>query len=113
MDGQVLLMEAGKLRQRVIIQQQVKTANSIGEDEITWQTWQTVWMKIIPSSGQIYYAAKQADSMVNGYFSMRYLEGVLPTMRILFGTRILAILAVWIPNEKKNELLGTYSESLD
>ncbi|MCK9569857.1 phage head closure protein [Candidatus Pacearchaeota archaeon] len=106
-------MKAGTLRQRVTIQQPVKTANSIGEDEITWSTFATVWMKIIPASGQIYYAAKQADSRVNGYFSMRYLSGVLPTFRILFGSRILTILAVWIPEERKNELLGTYSESLD
>lgn len=106
-------MKAGELKQRVTIQQQVKIPNSIDEDVITWTEFKKVWMKIVPSSGQIYYAAKQTDSRVNGYFSMRYLEGVLPTMRILFGTRVLTILAVWLPNEKKNELLGTYSESLD
>jgi SPP1 family predicted phage head-tail adaptor len=106
-------LRAGELRNRVIIQSQVKTANAIGEDEITWMTFADVWMKIMPRSGQVYYAAKQDDSRVAGYFSMRYLAGVLPTMRILFGTRVLTILAVWIPEERKNELMGTYTEGLD
>lgn len=106
-------MQAGQLRNRVVIQYQVKAANAIGEDEITWTTFATVWMKIIPKSGSIYYSAHQDDSTISGYFSMRYLAGVEPTMRIKHGDRYLYIIAVWIPEEKKNELMGTYSEALD
>lgn len=106
-------MKAGELNRRVVIQCQVKTPNAIGENEITWATFATVWMKIVPASGQIYYAAHQIDSSVKGYFSMRYLKGILPTMRILFESRILSIVAIWVPEENKNELLGTYSEDLD
>ncbi len=107
------MMKAGKLRSRVIIQQQVKAENAIGEDEITWATFATIWMKITPKSGQVYYSAHQDDSTVSGYFSMRYLKGVQPTMRILYGDRMLSIIAVWIPEERKNELMGTYAEALD
>ncbi len=106
-------MKAGELRNKVTIQYQVKAANSIGEDEITWTTFAEVWMKIIPKSGSIYYAAKQTDSAIDGYFSMRYLSGVEPTMRIYHDSRYLYIKAVWIPEERKNELMGTYSEALD
>jgi len=106
-------MKAGALSHRVTIQYQVRAENAIGEDEITWTTLATVWMKIIPKSGAVYYSAHQDDSTVSGYFSIRHRSDIEPTMRIKFGDRYLYIVAVWSPDEKNVELMGTYSEALD
>ena len=106
-------MKSGNLRHRITIQQQVKSQNAIKEWVTSWEDWATVWASIEPAAGSQYYEAKQLDSKVDGKIRIRYRMGVKPTMRVLYGNRVLSIVSVIQPQENKRELILMYSEALD
>jgi len=106
-------VKSGQLKHRITIQQQVKTKNAIGEQIVSWETWVTCWASIEPAAGNQYYAAKQLDSKVDGKAKIRYRTGLKPTMRILYGNRILNIVSIIQPQENRREIIIMYSESLD
>lgn len=106
-------MKSGELKQRITIQQPTYTKNAIGEKIATWATWATVWAAVEPAVGNQYYAAKQADSQVTGKIRIRYIRGLQPTMRILYGDRVMNIVSIVIPKEAKREIVIYYSEVLD
>src|SRR4030042_4845782 len=106
-------MRSGDLKHQIIIQQPVKSKNAMGEWIETFETWATVWGAIEPASGATFYAARQLDSKVDGRIRIRYRTGIKPTMRILFGERVLSIVSVIQPKENHRELHLMYSEALD
>lgn len=106
-------MNAGKLKHRITIQKQVRAKNSFNEWVTTYTDWWTGWAEILPATGSSYYASKQLDSSVDGVVKMRYRKGVLPTMRVLYGERVLSIVSIVIPQESKREIHLMYSEALD
>jgi len=79
----------------------------------TWADWATVWGAILPNTGKRYFEAMQANSEVQGTIKIRYRTGVLPTMRVKFGSRIFKIISIVHPLEKKEELQILYKEMLD
>lgn len=106
-------MRSGNLRHRITIQQNTRTQNEIDEWIDGWSEFATVWAAIEPAIGKEYYAAKQIDSRVDGKIRIRYLEGLEPTMRIIWGERILNIISLMTVQERKREILIMYSEALD
>jgi len=106
-------MQAGKLRQRLTFQEQDTIQNDIGEWVTTYKDWKTVWGAILPNSGRMYFEAKQANSEVEGTIIVRYITGVLPTMRIKYGTRVFSIISIIQPKENRRELNILYKEALD
>jgi len=113
MAGQVLLMRAGLLRHRLTFQIPSKTKNAMDEWVETWSDWATVWGSIEPNLGKRYFEAKQANSEVEGLIRIRYLNRVLPTMRVKYGDRIFKIISIVHPFEKRQELHILYKEALD
>lgn len=77
-------MRIGELNKRITIQKSTTETNENGFDAETWVKWKTVWAKVENLSIREYWAAKaiQAENTIK--FTIRYLPGVLPTMRILF-----------------------------
>lgn len=108
-----VLMRAGDLRHRVELQVRTLSTDDFGETIETWQTQETVWAAVEPLTGMRYLAAKQANADVTGTVRMRYREGVRPTMRLLWGTRVLRIVSIINPDERSRELHILYKETLD
>jgi SPP1 family predicted phage head-tail adaptor len=106
-------MKAGDLRRRIEIQTNTPVANGIGELVDTWTTQATVWAEIEPLTGSRYFQAKQANADVTGIIRIRYRDGMLPTMRLLYGTRVLQIVSIMVPKECKRTLQIMYKEALD
>ena len=106
-------MQSGRLRHRVIIQIPARTKNAFDEWTESWQTWATVWASIEPLRGKRYFDAKQANSEVEGIIRIRYRDGILPTMRVMYGSRIFRIISIIHPKEQRQELNIFYKESLD
>jgi len=106
-------MEAGKLRQRIILQQPVAGSNAIGETIYTWADVATIWGAVEPATGSWYYAGQQAESKVDGRVRIRYRADVLPTWRIKYGDRYLSIVSILNPQERNRETVIMYTESLD
>jgi SPP1 family predicted phage head-tail adaptor len=106
-------MNAGKLRQRITLQQPVVGSNAIGEETYTWADVATVWGSMEPATGSWYFSGRQADSKVDGRVRIRYRSDILPTWRIKFGDRYLSIVSILNPQERNRETVIMYTESLD
>lgn len=98
-------MRAGELRHKVIIQKISDNVNSFNQpDEDDWVDVATARAAINPLSGREFFAAEQNNSEVTHKVKMRYIAGVLPNMRIKFGTRYFGIIAVLNVEERNREL---------
>lgn len=106
-------MKAGDFRHRIIIQIPQRSKNTMGEWIDTFTTWQTVWAAIEPLAGSRLFQAQQANSEVTGIVRIRYLRGLLPTMRLSYEGRIFTIMSIVQPKETRNEIQIYYMEKLD
>lgn len=77
------VIEAGRLRHVVAIQQSAVTPNEFNEQEVNWQTVATVDANIEPLSGRELWAAAQAQSQVSHKLTMRYYKGLTAKMRLM------------------------------
>ncbi len=87
-------MEIGDLRHRITLQQLTTTVNDNGFKVETWEEFKTIWAAVSNLHGREYYAAAaiQAENTVK--FTIRYLEGLNTTMRILFQGKQYNITAI-------------------
>ena len=106
-------MNIGKLRHRVTFQEATSSQNDFDEWITSYSDWATVWAAIEPNTGKRYFEAKQANSEVQGIIRIRYRDGVLPTMRIVYGDQTFSIVSIVHPLERKKELHILYKEALD
>lgn len=97
-------MRAGRLRHKATIQTSTEAQNSFGEPIRTWTTFATVWMEIAPMTGRELTAQKAALSETTIRVVIRYLSGVTPKMRVVYGTRTLEIESVADRDERHAEM---------
>lgn len=88
-------MRAGRLRHAVQLQTLLGSANSFGESEPSWQDFDTAWAAIEPLKGREYDAARARNAETTHIITLRYREGIVPTMRVRWTvagiTRLFAI----------------------
>jgi SPP1 family predicted phage head-tail adaptor len=106
------MIEAGKLRHRVIIQTATEARDSYGQPIQTWATFDEVWAEILPLRGTELFTAQQVQSKVVSKIKIRYLAGVSPKMRVLFGARIYQIESIINTTERNVESVLMCSEVL-
>lgn len=81
----------GTLRHRVLIQQQVTTRDSDGIEQTAWVDVATVWASVEPLSAREFIQSGQTQAAVTARITMRYREGMLPTMRLVHRGEIFNI----------------------
>ena len=82
-------MQAGALRHRVTLQRQVVVQDPMtGVLTYTWATHATVWAHIQPLSAREFLQASAVNSEVVARVQIRYLAGVMPSMRLVHGTHV-------------------------
>lgn len=79
---------AGRLRHQVVIEQQVTAINSSGEQDVDWETFATVWAEVAPLSARESILSEQAQSKVSARITIRALDGVAASMRVVHGSTI-------------------------
>ncbi len=104
-------MRAGALRHRISIQEEILVDDGEGGFVRTWATITngTVWASVQPLSGAEAYRAQQVQGNLTHSTVIRYLAGVTPKHRVLFGTRLLNIKSV-INQFEKNVMLTLLCE---
>lgn len=75
-------LPAGRLRHRVLIQQQVTTRDSDGVEQTAWVDVATVWASLEPLSAREFIQSGQTQSAVTARITMRYRDGLSPSMRL-------------------------------
>jgi len=75
---------AGKLNQRVRIEQRVKGTDSRGAVIYTYAPLITVWAEVNPLRGREFFAAAQMQGEITTRFRIRYRTGLDETMRLVW-----------------------------
>ncbi len=96
-------MKAGTLRHRAIIQK-LNTFNTLGEITDNWTTYATVWGNLEPLKGREYFESAIEEAEVTAKYTMRYIKGVKPHMRLSYGNHEYDIISVINPGTKDREL---------
>lgn len=90
-------LAAGKLRHRITFQRLFPVPDRMGGVVETWQDVVSTWAQITPvmarTTGE-HQIAGGARAQVSHELLMRYLPGIVPTMRVRFGSRTLSITQV-------------------
>ncbi len=101
-----MTIRSGALRHRVTIQSRATTQTASGQPTWNWTTFATVWSSVEPllGGGEV-LAAAQRQARVPTRFRIRYLTGVLPSMRILWDGRLFDIKEVQQPRGIEYEMI--------
>jgi SPP1 family predicted phage head-tail adaptor len=100
-----MTMLAHKLRHAITIQSKSVSRDVYGEETITWATFWSCWAAIAPLLGREFIEAQQMQARVTHRVTIRYHAGVLPEMRVLFGSRTFAIESVLTVHEITEEMV--------
>jgi SPP1 family predicted phage head-tail adaptor len=103
-------MRAGKLRRSITIQQPANATDAIGGLTQVWSTFASGYAEISPNNGREAIQAQQINAQQPILIRTRYIAGVMPKMRVLYGSRIFEIISVANLNEKNRELEFTCLE---
>jgi SPP1 family predicted phage head-tail adaptor len=99
-------MNPGDLRQQIIIQ--VKRApvvqDTFGEEQPIWDTFATIWAGPEALRGQEYLEARRLQADVDWRVRIRFLAGITPSMRVIYGDKILNIVSVIDVKERHREI---------
>jgi len=85
------MIDPGKLRERVTVQQATQSRNSLGEAVMSWADWQTVWASVEGVSAREALDAGQQEVTITHRVRLRYLTGLTQTMRLSWRGRTLNI----------------------
>jgi SPP1 family predicted phage head-tail adaptor len=96
-------MKAGELRHRITIQQKDLQRDALGGETSAWVDYAEVWAAIWPVSGREMMQDMALQGQVTHKIRIRYLDGVLAEMQILFGTRVFRITTPPINFEERNK----------
>lgn len=104
-------MQAGRLRHRLQLQQLVATQDAdAGTVAESWADVATLWAEIVPLSGRELIAAASVQASVNTRITIRWREGVVPTMRGVHAGVLYNIKAV-LPDATQRRWLTLMCES--
>ena len=84
-------MNTGRLRNAITIQQSIVATGSSGASTKTWTVFATVFADIRTPTGKEYFGQDKFNSQVSHVVTIRWIEGVTPSMRIIWGSRTLNI----------------------
>ena len=77
-------LEAGKLDQRLTLQESTPSTNDFGEEVPTWSDVATVWGRAEPLRGREFFSAAQMQSSAEVRFTIRWRAGLNERMRVLW-----------------------------
>lgn len=87
-------MQAGKLRDPIVIQSPVVARSDYGEPSKSWSDFASVRAEVEKLSGTELVSAQQVQPTAKYRVRIRYYPGVVETMRVIWQERTLGILDV-------------------
>lgn len=88
------MLRSGIMDQLAVVQTPTESANAIGEPILTWSTFATRWIAILPLSGNEQITALANEGNVTHRIRMRYTAGIKPKMRLVSEGRTFEIMSV-------------------
>lgn len=107
-------LSPGALRQKITIQQRSTTQDAAGEQLPVWSTFATRRAELIRLPGKEVFASETRNGRVPATWRLRWLEGVLPKMRVVDQeNRVYDIISASDPTGRREELLITSQELVE
>lgn len=101
-----MALDAGRLDERVVVQQLTSSRNSIGEAIETWSTFATRWASVSRISSREFLQNSQQQTEATHRVRMRYVSGMTHAMRLLWRGAVLEITSLLEKNNRSEvELL--------
>lgn len=88
------MIDPGKLRERVTVQQASETRNAMGETVLAWADLTTVWASVEGVSSREALDAGQQEVTITHRVRMRYLSTLTQNMRFRWRDRTLNIVSL-------------------
>jgi SPP1 family predicted phage head-tail adaptor len=88
------MLRSGTMDNLAVVQTPTESANAIGEPILTWSTFATRWVAILPLSGNEQITALANEGNVTHRIRMRYTAGIKPKMRLVSEGRTFEIMSV-------------------
>jgi SPP1 family predicted phage head-tail adaptor len=87
-------MNIGSLRERLLLEQPVRTPDGGGGASLAWETVAELWAHVRPISGDERLRHDQLSGHLTHEVWIRFRAGVVPAMRFRQGARIYEVVAV-------------------
>lgn len=97
-------MRAGARRHKIKIEVPTNTRSSIGGVTITWTEFKSLWASIETFKTYERQSAEAAWPGADVKMGVKYVAGLLPTMRIVYGGKIYSILGINDIEERHRDL---------
>lgn len=102
------MLRSGVMDKLATVQTPTESANAIGEPILSWSTFATRWIAILPLSGAEAMQAMATEGSVTHRVRMRYTPGLKPKMRLVSDGRTFEIMsAVERGRREEHELMVT------
>jgi SPP1 family predicted phage head-tail adaptor len=88
------LMHIGAMRERLTLEQPVRTPDGAGGATVAWQPVTEVWAHVRPISGDERLRHDQVAGRLTHEVWIRHRTGIAPAMRFTQGARIYEIVAI-------------------
>ena len=100
------MIDPGRLRERVTVQQATETRNALGETVQSWATYAERWASVEGLSSREVLLQGQQNAELTHRVRMRYVDGMTQNMRLLWRGRVLEISSLLEhANRSEHELL--------
>jgi len=106
------MIDPGRLRERVTIQQASETRNAMGEVVQSWVTFAERWASVDGLSSREFLLQGQQQSEISHRVRLRYVPGMRNTMRFLWRGRVLEMTSL-LEHNNRSEHEALCTERLD
>ena len=112
-----MVLDLGRMRHVVRIDQRVTTQDAAGEQVLTWNQFATRRAAIEVTPGRELWSSQERQGRVPTIFRLRYLDGVVPSMRLIHSRdgseKVFNILSAIDPDGLRVELVITTEELVE
>lgn len=91
------MIKSGRLRDRVRIEKRSTSQDEAGEPLATWTLVAERWVEIVQAKGREIFASAQRQGRIPTVIRLRQIDGVVPSMRVRWGSRLFNITSVYSP----------------
>ena len=105
-----MAIRAGDLRNRLRVQIAERTDDGAGGATIRFRDYCWVWAEVRTTMTRTLMEAKKLNPRLTHTVRMRHRQGLLPDMRLIYGTRTLQIDSIADPTGERIELVALCEE---
>ncbi len=107
------MISAGRMREVVRIEQRSPTQDAAGEFLLNWTLFAQRRAEIVRTPGREVWSSSERQGRVPTLFRLRYLDGVMPAMRLICNAKVYDIISAIDPDGLGAELVLTTEELVE